>query len=106
MTNRFISWDVPSWTQEIIVEAKISKIGWCEGSAKSSMKIPARMSSDVKNSTANDMTCPLRVITFFRFLRMLKIITKKRAWKRNDLLNYFQANCLDSLIPLLYDICR
>ena len=47
------------------------------------MKIPARMSSDVKNSTANDMTCPLRVITFFRFLRMLKIsykmffITKK-----------------------------
>ena len=87
MTNRFISWDVPSWTQEIIVEAKISKIGWCEGSAKSSMKIPARMSSDVKNSTANDMTCPLRVITFFRFLRMLKIsykmffITKKELEK-------------------------
>ena len=69
LTNRFISWDVPSWTQEIIVEAKISKIGWCDGSAKSWKKIPARMSRDVKNSTANDITWPLKVMTFFRFLK-------------------------------------
>ena len=73
MTNRFISWDVPNWTQEIIVEAKISNIGWWDGSAKSWKKIPARMSRDVKNSTANDITWPLKVMTFFRFLKELEM---------------------------------
>ena len=89
MTNRFISWDVPSWTQEIIVEAKISKIGWWDGSAKSSIKIPTRMSNDVKNSTVNDITCPLRVMTFFRFLKIVLknvFIRTKKVFKKEIIL--------------------
>ena len=98
MTNRFISWDVPSWTQEIIVEAKISKIGWWDGSAKSSIKIPTRMSNDVKNSTVNDITCPLRVMTFFRFLKIiLKFLLELKKCLKKKL--FSSKSGLNSLIP-------